>query len=60
MEIFIEALASLLPYKTYILTAVALFVLIGIAGSGKIVIKDLKVAGLKLSAWCTSMLTGLC
>ena len=59
MEIFIEALASLLPYKTYILTAVALFVLIGIAGGGKIVIKDLKVGELKLGARCTSMLTGL-
>jgi len=59
MEICIEAWASLLPYKTYILTAVALFVLIGIAGGGKVVIKDLKVGELKLGARCTSMLTGL-
>ena len=59
MDIPIEVLASLLPYKTYILTAVALFILIGIAGGGKVVIKDLKVGELKLGARCASMLTGI-
>ena len=58
MESFIQALAGLLPFQTYILTAVALFILIGIAGGGKIVVKDLVVGELKFGARCTSMLTG--
>ena len=58
MENFIALLAGLLPFKTYILTAVALFILIGIAGGGKIVVKDLVVGELKLGARCTSVLTG--
>lgn len=62
MDIFTspsESLASLEPYRTYLLAAIALLFLIGIAGGGKIVVKDLIVGELKIGARCTSMLTGI-
>lgn len=54
-----DSLAPLEPFRTYLLAAVALLILIGIAGGGKIVVKDLIVGELKIGARCAAMLTGI-